>query len=142
MELEKVNLALCLDRSSSADLLDSFFASFSLIPDGDFFQALRSGKGSIRTDHIADFTENSIILKSGEKLEADVVVSATGLEMQMAGGSKLSLDGKAVNIGDSFIYKGQMLQNIPNMAICLGECSKLKERREGRLFLFDSSNRP
>lgn len=91
-----------------------------LVPDGDFFKALRSGKASIATDNVETFTENGIKLKSGETLEADIVVTATGLSMVMVGGASLSIDGNPVKLNKTWLYKGQMLADIPNMGICLG----------------------
>lgn len=91
-----------------------------LVPDGDFFKALRSGKASVATDTIKQFVANGIELNSGEVLEADIIVTATGLNVQMVGGMKISLDDKAVNLSEKMFYKSAMLQDLPNAAIVLG----------------------
>ena len=91
-----------------------------LVPDGDFFAAIRSGKASVVTDQIACFTAIGIRLKSGAELVADVVVSATGLVLQVLGGLKLSVDGHAVDLTNTLNYKGMMYSEVPNLASCLG----------------------
>lgn len=91
-----------------------------LVPDGDFFKALRSGKASVVTDHIERFEAEGIRLKSGELLPADLVVTATGLNVQMAGGIALSVDKKAVTLSDKMFYKSALMQDLPNAAIVLG----------------------
>ena len=85
-----------------------------------FFKALRSGKASVATDTIKQFVANGIELNSGEVLEADIIVTATGLNVQMVGGMKISLDDKAVNLSEKMFYKSAMLQDLPNAAIVLG----------------------
>lgn len=91
-----------------------------LIPDADLFKAIKRGKASIVTDRIARFTETGIALESGKELEADIVVTATGLEVKMLGGAKLSVDGVPVESGKVFSYKGMMLSGVPNFAAALG----------------------
>lgn len=91
-----------------------------LCPDGDFFAALRSGKTDIATGHIEDMTDNTIVLKSGQELTADILVTATGLKISMAGGSSVSVDGEPVVIGSKFLWKGMMLQDVPNAAFVIG----------------------
>lgn len=91
-----------------------------LVPDADLFKAISSGKASIVTDQIHTFSEWGIRLQSGEELEADVVVSATGLQMLALGGIHLILDGVPVDTGRTFIYKGTMVSNVPNFAFCIG----------------------
>jgi len=93
---------------------------FCLAPDGDFFEALRTGSASIVTDHIECFTKTGIRLKSGAEIEADIIVPATGLDMQLAGGSRLSLDGVPVTPAELFTYRGMMLGNMPNLALAFG----------------------
>ena len=90
------------------------------VPDGDLFKAIKKGKASIVTDHIDRFEEDGILLKSGERLKADVIVTATGLEVQMIGGIKAYLDGKEFKTSDGVIYKGMMIKDIPNFAFILG----------------------
>lgn len=91
-----------------------------LCPDGDFFQAMRSGKASVVTDRITNVLKNGIQLASGQVLDADVIVTATGLKLKTAGGAQLSVDNVPIQIGEKFIWKGAMLQDTPNMAYVLG----------------------
>ena len=90
------------------------------IPDGDLFTAIKDGRVSVVTDHIETFTETGIKLKSGEQLEADIVVSATGLELLFLGGMALSVDGQTVEASERLVYKGMMLEGVPNFAIAVG----------------------
>lgn len=90
------------------------------VPDGDLFAALRSGKASVVTGKIERFTQAGILLESGEEIPADIIVTATGLELQVLGGSELTLDGKPINVADKFYYKGAMLQDVPNLAMVFG----------------------
>ncbi|MEU6735858.1 NAD(P)/FAD-dependent oxidoreductase [Streptomyces physcomitrii] len=91
-----------------------------VVPSGDLFKTLRSGRASVATDHIETFTEKGIRLKSGEEIEADVIVTATGLRVQLAGGAALEVDGRPIATRDHVIYKGVLLDGIPNLAIILG----------------------
>jgi cation diffusion facilitator CzcD-associated flavoprotein CzcO len=91
-----------------------------LVPDSDLFKAISSGKASVVTDQIETFMEKGIRLKSGTELEADIIVTATGLQMLALGAVRLSVDGTAVSPGETFIYKGTMLSNVPNFAFCIG----------------------
>ncbi len=91
-----------------------------LVPDADLYQAISKGRASVVTDEIETLTENGIRLKSGEHLEADIIVSATGLRMLALGGIQLTVDSENVDIGKSFVYKGTMVGNVPNFAFCVG----------------------
>jgi len=91
-----------------------------LVPDADLFRAIRKKKASVVTDTIETFTEKGIKLKSGAELEADVVVTATGLVVQPLGGAKLVVDGKPVKPSDTMIYKGMMYSDVPNLAAVFG----------------------
>lgn len=91
-----------------------------LVPNGDLFKAIRTGKAEVVTDQIETFTETGIRLRSGQTLEADLVVSATGLELKFMGGIALSIDGQPVDPRDSLPYKGLMLSGIPNLALVFG----------------------
>ncbi len=84
------------------------------------FKAISAGRASVVTDEIETFTERGIRLKSGEELEADIIVSATGLQMLALGAVRLTVDGAPVDTPRSFIYKGTMLSNVPNFAFCIG----------------------
>ena len=91
-----------------------------LVPDGDLFKSLRSGRASIVTDTIDTFTENGIRLQSGQELAADIVVTATGLQMNVLGDVKVSLGGQPVDLRQGLVYKGLMQSGLPNMANTLG----------------------
>jgi cation diffusion facilitator CzcD-associated flavoprotein CzcO len=91
-----------------------------IAPDADFYRAIATGRASVITDEIDTFTESGIRVKSGQQLDADLVVSATGLQMLALGGVQLIVDGKPVDQAHSFVYKGAMLSNVPNFAFCVG----------------------
>jgi cation diffusion facilitator CzcD-associated flavoprotein CzcO len=91
-----------------------------LLPDGDLFESLKSGRAEVVTDHIATFAENGIELESGRVLEADVIVSATGLELLALGGIALRVDGKDVSLPETVLYKGMMLSGVPNFNFVFG----------------------
>jgi monooxygenase len=91
-----------------------------LIPDGDLFTAIRDGRASVVTDRIDTFTESGIRLQSGAELEADIVVSATGLNLLAIGGMQLEVDGRAVKLSKTVSYKGMMLSGVPNFAWTIG----------------------
>ncbi|MGH1562033.1 flavin-containing monooxygenase [Mumia sp. DW29H23] len=89
-------------------------------PDGDLFAAIRDGKASVVTGHIDRFVENGIRLTDGEVVEADVVVTATGLALKLLGGTRISLDGTPVDLAHTYAYRATMLSGIPNLAFCIG----------------------
>jgi monooxygenase len=91
-----------------------------LVPDGDFFTAIKSGGAEVVTDHIEEFTPGGIKLRSGRELAADVVITATGLNLLPLGAISLTVDGAAVSIPERVAYKGMMLDGVPNMAFALG----------------------
>jgi monooxygenase len=91
-----------------------------MVPDGDLFRAVRSGQADIVTDTIETFTEGGIRLASGQELEADVVVTATGLNLQMFGGAEVVVDGEPVHLPDTMAYKGMMLSGVPNLVYMIG----------------------
>lgn len=91
-----------------------------LVPDSDFFNALKDGRASIATDHIDRFTEKGIMLKSGQELEADIVVSATGLNMQMLSGLEAYVDGVPFHPGQHILHKGTMYSDVPNLIMWFG----------------------
>jgi len=91
-----------------------------LIPDADMFEAIKSGRASVVTDQIESFTERGIQLKSGKELEADIIVTATGLAMQAFGGMELTVDKKRVDAGQVLAYKGVMMSGVPNFASVFG----------------------
>lgn len=91
-----------------------------ITPLGDFFAALRTGKADIATDQIDTVTETGIQLKSGQHIDADIIITATGLKMQIGGGSQLFVDNEPINVADKFIWRGVMLQDVPNLCIIFG----------------------
>ncbi|MGI8677671.1 MAG: flavin-containing monooxygenase [Jatrophihabitans sp.] len=91
-----------------------------VVPDGDLFKTIRSGKADIVTDRIATFTKNGIRLESGKEIEADIVVSATGLDVQMLGGAALEVDGEPVALNKAVTYKGVLVEGVPNAAMIFG----------------------
>jgi cation diffusion facilitator CzcD-associated flavoprotein CzcO len=91
-----------------------------LVPDGDLFEALGSGRASVVTDQIAGFTETGVRLASGDEIAADLVVTATGLRLKLLGGIALDVDGKGIEASDTMLYKGAMLSDVPNFALSLG----------------------
>ena len=91
-----------------------------LIPDADLFKVLKDGSASIVTDHIDTFTETGVKLKSGAILDADIIIPATGLDVQFFGGVKTYVDGVAANPGDLINYKGMMFGGVPNFAAVFG----------------------
>ena len=89
-------------------------------PDGDLFDAISDGRVSIVTDRVETLTERGIALASGAELEADLIVTATGLELVPFGGIRLSVDGSEVDLGAAIIYRGMQLGGVPNMAFAFG----------------------
>ncbi len=91
-----------------------------LVPDSDFFQAVRSGKADVVTDTIDHLDETGIALKSGRHLPADIIVKATGLTLQVLGGATVSVDGEPVKPNSRYVYRGMMLENVPNLIYVFG----------------------
>ncbi len=91
-----------------------------LVPDADLFEAISAGGAEIATDRIATFTESGVQLESGAELEADIVVTATGLNLLFLGGMAVSVDGEELDVGHAFTYKGMMLSGVPNFAFTIG----------------------
>jgi cation diffusion facilitator CzcD-associated flavoprotein CzcO len=89
-------------------------------PDGDLFTAIREGRASVVTGQIDSFTERGIRMASGEELTADIVVTATGLNLLAIGGMTLAVDGERVELADTVAYKGMMLSGVPNFALTMG----------------------
>ncbi len=103
-----------------APTYDPWDQRLCLVPDGDLFKAIRRGRASVVTDHVDRFTERGIRLASGEELEADVVVTATGLNLLAIGGMTLVVDGREVDLSQTVSYKGMMLSGVPNFSLTLG----------------------
>ncbi|HEY7145808.1 MAG TPA: NAD(P)/FAD-dependent oxidoreductase [Streptosporangiaceae bacterium] len=91
-----------------------------LVPDEDFFRAIRSGNAGVVTDHITEFTAAGLRLRSGAELAADIIVTATGLNLLPLGGIDLTVDGEPVVVREHVAYKGMMLEGVPNMAFAIG----------------------
>ncbi|WP_279538908.1 NAD(P)/FAD-dependent oxidoreductase [Allobranchiibius sp. GilTou38] len=91
-----------------------------VVPRGDLFRALREHTADIVTDTIDRWTPEGVKLSSGRVLRADIIVTATGLNMLAAGGAQLTVDGEKVDFGERYIYRGMMVEGVPNAAICIG----------------------
>lgn len=91
-----------------------------LVPDGDLFEAVKSGRAEVVTDKIEAIEPEGVRLASGRLLEADLLVTATGLQLEVLGGAGLSVDGQPVNLSEHMMYRGVMLSDVPNMALCVG----------------------
>ena len=90
------------------------------VPNGDLFRAIREDRAAVVTDRIASFTETGVLLESGRTIEADIIVTATGLNVQAMGGMTLTVDGQPVDLADTIAYKGMMLSGVPNFAYAIG----------------------
>jgi monooxygenase len=91
-----------------------------LVPDSDLFESIKAGTSSVVTDRIETFTENGLKLASGEELAADIIVTATGLNLQVLNGLALTVDGQTINPGETMSYKGMMYSDVPNLASSFG----------------------
>ncbi|SDP45339.1 Predicted flavoprotein CzcO associated with the cation diffusion facilitator CzcD [Nakamurella panacisegetis] len=91
-----------------------------LVPDGDFFAAISSGRAEIATDHVESFASDGLRLRSGRRLKADIVVTATGLELLTLGDIALSVDRDPVDVSERVVYKGTMLDGVPNLGFAIG----------------------
>ena len=90
------------------------------VPNADFFEAMKAGKASVVTDHIDEFTETGIKLRSGKELDADIIIKATGLNLQFLNGIDVKVDNSSINISEKLAYKGRMFNDIPNLACSFG----------------------
>jgi cation diffusion facilitator CzcD-associated flavoprotein CzcO len=91
-----------------------------LVPDADLFTSIRDGRASIVTDTIETFTDKGLQLTSGAEIEADIIVTATGLNMLAIGGLQIAVDGRPVELSETVGYKGMMFSGVPNLAVTLG----------------------
>jgi monooxygenase len=91
-----------------------------LVPDADFFAAMRAGKATVETDEIAEITEHGVRLVSGKVLEADLLVTATGLNIKVVGGMRITVDGEKITPQKTLTYKGVMLSDVPNFVFTMG----------------------
>ena len=91
-----------------------------LVPDADLFLAIRAGRASVATDQIARFTHSGLELASGKRIDADIIVTATGLELEVLGGVEFAVDGQRIDFADTFTYKGMMYSDVPNLVQTFG----------------------
>lgn len=91
-----------------------------LVPDADLFKALKSRRAEIVTDHIDTFTPTGVVTRSGQTIDADIVVPATGLQIQFLGGAEMTLDHQPINLNEMTVYRGMMLSDVPNLAVVFG----------------------
>jgi cation diffusion facilitator CzcD-associated flavoprotein CzcO len=103
-----------------APTYDPWDQRLCVAPNGDLFEAIRQGRASVVTDRIDTFTSNGLRLESGTELGADVIITATGLELLFLGGLQLSVDGREVDVSEKLSYKGMMLEGVPNLALAIG----------------------
>jgi monooxygenase len=99
---------------------DPWDQRFCAVPNGDLFKALSTGAASVVTDQIQQFTEKGLLLASGEEMEADIIITATGLELLFLGGISLSVDREHVDPASRLTYKGMMIEGVPNLALAMG----------------------
>lgn len=91
-----------------------------VVPDGDLFNVIKDGKASIVTEEISHFEKNGVTLKSGETIDADIIVIATGLKIQLLGGASFSINERPVKVNETMIYKGMMVSDVPNLIYAFG----------------------
>ncbi|MDZ4777917.1 MAG: NAD(P)/FAD-dependent oxidoreductase [Alphaproteobacteria bacterium] len=92
----------------------------AFVPDGDLFQGIVAGKASMATDEIETFTETGLLLKSGEKLDADIIIAATGFNLSVLGDIAFTIDGQPLDFADTVTYRGMMFTGVPNMVWVFG----------------------
>jgi monooxygenase len=117
-----------LERQLPGEVIDRDFTPryqpwdqrLCVVPDGDLFRAIRKGRAAVVTDTIAGFTAGAVRLASGRELPADVVVTATGLQLQVGGGMRIDVDGTEIDTGRTVTYRGCLLSGVPNLALCIG----------------------
>lgn len=119
------NVEAALDGATDLDphftpTYDPWDQRLCFVPDSDLFEAIKAGKASVVTDHIERFTKKGIRLESGAELEADMIVTATGLKLKMMGGMAFDIDGRSVKPSDVTMYKGTMLSDVPNFGFAIG----------------------
>ncbi|MEP3049800.1 MAG: NAD(P)/FAD-dependent oxidoreductase [Erythrobacter sp.] len=108
------------DKASFDPPYDPWDQRLCLVPDDDLFDAINTGKASIETGHIEKFEAGGVRLKSGQLLEADIIITATGLNLAIAGKIAISQNGTPVDFSQRFYYKGSMFSNLPNLAVVFG----------------------
>jgi len=121
--LQNVEKGVGSDNFDAADFTapyDPWDQRLCLVPGGDLFKAVRRGKAEIVTDRIGGFTADGVELESGRSLPADIVVTATGLKLQLFGGVQPSVDGQTITLSEQFVWRGAMITGLPNLALCVG----------------------
>lgn len=113
-------LAGASDIANFTPAYDPWDQRLCVVPDGDLFAAIRSGRADVVTDRIRTFTDTGIELESGRHLDADIVVAATGLDVQILGGATLEVDGEPVAINERLTYKATLIEGVPNFALVFG----------------------
>ncbi len=108
------------DEKAFTPPYDPWDQRLCLVPDADFFEAMKADRASVVTDHIEKFDATGIQLKSGQHLDADIIVTATGLKLAVAGKIPVRVDGAAINWHDHFYYKACMFSNVPNFSAVFG----------------------
>jgi cation diffusion facilitator CzcD-associated flavoprotein CzcO len=116
----EANLKGAADLRHFEPKYDPWDQRLCVVPDGDLFRTIRDGKVSIVTDEVETFTEKGIRLRSGATLDADLIITATGLRLQLLGGAVLEVDGEPVEVGNRLTYKAVLLENLPNAALVFG----------------------
>ena len=121
--LGRAQKALGKDHDLSTDFNPRYYPwdeRLCLVPDGDFFGAIKTGSAKVKTAHIDTFEAGGIRLKNGEFLPADIIITATGLDVQIFGGARFEVDGQAVDFSTCFSYEGMMFSGVPNMVNIFG----------------------
>ncbi|KAK5016530.1 hypothetical protein LTR16_002631 [Cryomyces antarcticus] len=90
-----------------------------LCPEGDFYKSLQSGKVNVVTDHISSVNAHSVTTDSGKTVDTNIIITVTGLRLQLAGGARLLVDGKPIDVSERSLWKGVMLQDLPNAAFVI-----------------------
>ncbi|WP_284124417.1 flavin-containing monooxygenase [Parerythrobacter aestuarii] len=108
------------DKEAFTPPYDPWDQRLCLVPDDDLFNAMKSGKASVKTGRISRFVEGGIELENGETIEADIIITATGLKLAVAGKINVSVDGQKVDFAQRYYYKGCMFSNLPNLAVVFG----------------------
>ena len=108
------------DAAAFTPPYDPWDQRLCLVPDADLFEAIKSGKAEVVTGRIARFAKDAVVLEDGQEIRADIIVTATGLKLAVAGKIAISVDGEAVDFSQRYYYKGCMFSNLPNLAVVFG----------------------
>jgi cation diffusion facilitator CzcD-associated flavoprotein CzcO len=120
VRLVELQLRGASDIANFTPRYDPWDERLCIVPNGDLFKALRNGSADVVTDRVERFTPTGIKLGSGAELEADIIVTATGLIVQMLGGAEADVDGEPITISDRLAYKSTMLEGVPNAVVVFG----------------------